>query len=76
MGETELSPASGSPEWAGMGWGILASYGSQEEAPDSAREFREDFLEEGMFELCCEGPVGANNAEGRKKDEDSCVWKA
>lgn len=24
----------------------------------TAKEFRESFLEEGMFELCCEGPVG------------------
>ena len=68
MGETDLFPDSGSPEWAGMGWGILEGNGNQGwETPDSAGEFKEGFLEERMFELCCEGPVGANKAEGRKR---------
>lgn len=55
LGETELFPESGSPEWAGMGWKILESYGSQEEAPDSAGEFRVGFLEEGMLSFAVKG---------------------
>lgn len=57
-----------------MGWEGLEGYGSQEEAPDSAREFREGFLEEEMFELCCEGPAGANKVrEGRGIKAERCV---
>lgn len=74
MGETELSPDSGSPE-------ILEGNGSPEEVYDSDRELREGFLEKGMFELYCKGPPAANKAVGRKRvpGKELCVggskWK-
>lgn len=55
MGETELSPESGSPEQAGLGWGIVEGLWEPRRLL-TARGFREGFLEEGMVELCCEGP--------------------
>lgn len=70
MGETELSPDSGSPE-------ILEGNGSPEEVYDSDRELREGFLEKGMFELYCKGPPELMRQwDGRGFQAKSCVWEA
>lgn len=44
---------------SGQGWdGRLQRAVGAKRRLLTAREFRESFLEEGMFERCCEGPVG------------------
>lgn len=64
--ETELSPdrvAQRGQVWDG---GILEGRGAQRRCL-TAREFRESFLEEGMFELCHERLVGAEKPERWKR---------
>lgn len=59
-----------------MGWGGLEGYGSQEEAPDSAREFREGFLEEEMFEFAVRGQQELIRRGKEEGSRQRGVWKA
>lgn len=64
---------------SGQAWdgGVWMAMGAQRRLLTAGEFRREGFLEEGMFELCHEGPqqiIGANRAERKKVSRQRAVY--